>query len=304
MPYEAQLLYFHMILRADDDGVVEVYPLVRMLSVPPDNLRVLMAKGYIHQLNEDQVMIIVDWLEHNKIRADRKVDSIYKDLIPQDIKLLTAKPRSDVVGGARHTAIKKSTSGLPYSFSIKIRREFIGKKCPLCKKVMGDTIKNDTPSIQHNIPLSKGGKHELGNISVVCTHCNITKKDTETDELNANDVINIWEKMIGRTTDGISKVKLSKDKIISNDYFDIFWNEYPKKVGKYKTKQSFNKLKPNNNLLKVILESIKKFKQTKEWQSDNGQFIPYPATWLNQKRWEDEIEIIKKSKVYNCKVKK
>jgi hypothetical protein len=81
MPTESQLLYFHMILRADDDGVVESYPLVKMLGIPTDNFKVLIAKGFIRQLNEDQVIVITDWLEHNKIRADRKVNSIYLPLL-------------------------------------------------------------------------------------------------------------------------------------------------------------------------------------------------------------------------------
>lgn len=95
MPSESQLLYFHLILRADDDGVVESYPITKLLGLAPDNLRVLQARGFIRELNEDQVVVITDWLEHNVIRADRKVDSIYKHLLPPDIKTLEAKVRSD-----------------------------------------------------------------------------------------------------------------------------------------------------------------------------------------------------------------
>ena len=228
MPVEAQLLYFHMILRADDDGVVETYPLIKLLGTPNDNVKILIVKKFIKLLNEDQVMVIMDWTEHNKIRADRKVNSIYKNLLDKkNIKTLTPKPRSDVVGGARHTAIKKETSGLPYSFSYKIRKIFIGKKCPLCGKIMGDTNKNDTPSIQHNIPLSKGGKHELGNISIICTYCNITKKDIETDKLNAKEVANIWKKMNmdGQWTDN-GRHKLSKDKLSKDEKINILSKEY------------------------------------------------------------------------------
>ncbi len=81
MPMEAQLVYFHMVLRADDDGVVESYPITKLLGIGSDNFKVLVAKRFIIQLNEDQVVVITDWLEHNKIRADRKKDSIYKGLL-------------------------------------------------------------------------------------------------------------------------------------------------------------------------------------------------------------------------------
>lgn len=116
MPTESQLLYFHMVLRADDDGVVESYPLLKLLGSTPDAFRVLLARGFVRELNEDQVVIIADWKEHNTIRADRKVDSIYKSLILEkapDIKLLEPKPRSDVndntkrVGGQSTDGISK-----------------------------------------------------------------------------------------------------------------------------------------------------------------------------------------------------
>jgi 5-methylcytosine-specific restriction endonuclease McrA len=56
-------------------------------------------------------------------------------------------------------------------------------------------MRNRIPTIQHNIPISKGGKHELGNISVICKECNITIQDNATCNLNANEVENIWKKI-------------------------------------------------------------------------------------------------------------
>ncbi len=98
MPIDAQNLYFHLALRADDDGVVEAYPVMRLIGSSEDNLKVLNAKGFIKVLNEDLVTYITDWLEHNKIRSDRKIDSIYKGLLLQvipDIKLLEPTQRAD-----------------------------------------------------------------------------------------------------------------------------------------------------------------------------------------------------------------
>lgn len=40
-----------------------------------------------------------------------------------------------------------------------------------------------------------------------------------------------------------------------------------------------------------MLNAIETAKQSRQWNKDNGQYIPNPATWLNQKRWEDEIII-------------
>lgn len=99
MPISCQALYFHLALRADDDGVVEAYNVMRLLGCSEDDLRVLVAKQFIQVLNEDLVTYINDWTEHNSIRADRKIDSIYKDLlisVNPDIQLVKKKQRADV----------------------------------------------------------------------------------------------------------------------------------------------------------------------------------------------------------------
>lgn len=113
MPAEAQLLYFHMILRADDDGVVEAYPLMKLLGSAPDVFKVLVIKGFIRQLNEDQVIVITDWLEHNVIRADRKVNSIYLHLLKEqapDMQIIEPKPRSDVVDNSNRIGGQSTVS--------------------------------------------------------------------------------------------------------------------------------------------------------------------------------------------------
>lgn len=111
MPIESQLLYFHLNLHADDDGIAEAYPIMKLLGVSPDSFKVLLAKNYIQQLNEDQVVVISDWLEHNVIRADRKVDSIYKHLLPEYIETIEAKPRSDVKDNSKRLG-GQSTDGI------------------------------------------------------------------------------------------------------------------------------------------------------------------------------------------------
>jgi len=98
-----------------------------------------------------------------------------------------------------------------------------------------------------------------------------------------------------------------KDKDINNNKdkkqavnFDLFWSKYPKKINKATALKSFNSLKPNSQLLTKILESIDNFIETEEWKKDSGRFIPYPSTWLNNKRWEDEIIKLKKPKVFTA----
>lgn len=70
--------------------------------------------------------------------------------------------------------------------------------------------------------------------------------------------------------------------------FARFWSEYPRKVGKGKCELLWRKIKVSEVLLERILGALAAQKRSVQWQRKNGEFIPYPSTWLAQKRWEDE----------------
>ena len=72
--------------------------------------------------------------------------------------------------------------------------------------------------------------------------------------------------------------------------FAEFWKSYPKKVGKGAAEKSFKRIHPDEELLQAMILAVNKAKASQQWQKDNGQYIPNPATWLNQRRWEDEIK--------------
>ena len=81
MSHASQALYMHLVMNADDDGVVEAFSIMRLAAATEENLQELADRKFIRLLNEDLVAHILDWDENNKIRADRKRDSIYKDLL-------------------------------------------------------------------------------------------------------------------------------------------------------------------------------------------------------------------------------
>ena len=72
--------------------------------------------------------------------------------------------------------------------------------------------------------------------------------------------------------------------------FNEFWQHYPKKVDKKKAKEKFIKLKPKKELVELMIKQVERFKDTKEWKQENGEYIPNPSTWINKERWEDEFE--------------
>ena len=72
--------------------------------------------------------------------------------------------------------------------------------------------------------------------------------------------------------------------------FEKFWKSYPRKVGKGAAEKSFKKYKPDDALTERMIASVEAHKRSDQWRRDGGQYIPHPATWLNQRRWEDELE--------------
>lgn len=113
MPPSTQNLYFHLGLNADDDGVVEGYNVMMQTGATEDDLKLLVAKGFVTVLNDDLVTYINDWRENNRIRADRKVDSIYKNLLVKmipDIELQPSRIRADT---KKKPGVKRIDNGRP-----------------------------------------------------------------------------------------------------------------------------------------------------------------------------------------------
>lgn len=70
--------------------------------------------------------------------------------------------------------------------------------------------------------------------------------------------------------------------------FIRFWNAYPRKMAKQAASKAWSKIEATE--VDLLLERLEAFKQSHEWTKDDGNFIPYPATWLNGRRWEDELK--------------
>ena len=68
-----------------------------------------------------------------------------------------------------------------------------------------------------------------------------------------------------------------------------FWEAYPSRVGKRAALKSWRKLRPSAALRVKILTAVAAAKKSEKWTKDRGQYIPNPATWLNQGRWDDEV---------------
>ncbi len=73
--------------------------------------------------------------------------------------------------------------------------------------------------------------------------------------------------------------------------FEEFWKAYPKKRAKDDARKAFDKRKPTRALLDSMLNAIRGQALSPDWIKDGGQYIPYPATWLNDGRWQDVVGV-------------
>ena len=85
-----------------------------------------------------------------------------------------------------------------------------------------------------------------------------------------------------------ASVSVSSPKGDCKGEFDSFWKAYPRKIGKKNALKAWQRAgdKPG---IDEIIKSIGAQKRSQQWQKDGGDFIPHPATWLNQGRWADEL---------------
>jgi len=81
-------------------------------------------------------------------------------------------------------------------------------------------------------------------------------------------------------------IKQETDNTYATSSFDLFWQQYPRKIAKPNALKAWLKIKVDDDLLKKMLVAINQ----QGLSNKEMQFVPHPATWLNAKRWEDEIE--------------
>lgn len=143
MPASTQSLYFHMLLRADDDGfIASPKGILRIIGASDDDLKLLLAKQYLFRF-ESGVVVIKDWKIHNYIQSDR-----YKPSLQPERKLL------NITANKEYTMTNSDVSDMDTKC---IQNVSIGKV--RLDKVRLDKARLDKASIGKNNILSS--KHDF-----------------------------------------------------------------------------------------------------------------------------------------------
>ena len=89
----------------------------------------------------------------------------------------------------------------------------------------------------------------------------------------------------------------AKNKQLSTQDFELFWESYPNKTAKHVALIAWTKTKPP---VIDVMHALDWQKKQQQWLNENGKYIPHAATYLNQRRWEDvpQITVIKEEEYY------
>lgn len=156
-----------------------------------------------------------------------------------------------------------------------------------------ETGKKNSPTQYVLTDLTKYTFNLQGNIEVnttvndECT-CNLPVNNTVKTEVNTT--VNNESLQSNNYLNKNGKQKLSKEKNTKKEdpNFEKFWEEYPKKKSKGAARKAFENAIKKGITVDVLIDAVIRQRCGSQWTKDNGQYIPYPATWLNQERWEDE----------------
>ncbi len=170
-----------------------------------------------------------------------------------------------------------------YAQTVRQRSE-AGKKSADAKKQNQPTTTNinETQETQQ----SPTNSNEVQQSSTSTNEAQQTATNS-TDNVNVNDNVNVIYNPPLPPTGGSG----GETKSDCKEAFEKFWAAYPKKTAKQQAIKAWQKLNPDKVLINAILSSLEQQKRSVQWTKDGGQFIPYPATWLTGRRWEDKLEL-------------
>ena len=181
-----------------------------------------------------------------------------------------------------------------------------GFKCQICGKYL--TTMRDAKRfaklgrglyhIDHVVPVVQGGRATEENLRLTCPACNLSRnKRFSMDEIIEFDRSPQLAATCGDLPQPAVRIQSNPIRIQSEsesekrarerEMFARFWDAYPKKVGKGAAEKAFAKI--GADIYPLLIPALEKQKKSAQWQKDGGQYVPNPATWLNQERWLDEI---------------
>ncbi|HFH6644776.1 TPA: DnaD domain protein [Streptococcus agalactiae] len=212
MPLEAQALYFHLIQNADDDGIVEAFPIVRMIGANEDNLKLLQVKNFVKPLNEEMVYFIIDFFEQNQIKSNQYKKSIYQSLLSEEDKVNNLRILEEFKNGSKVEQVLNPNISQDNQIKSKI--------------IKSKTIKDN--QIKNNISEDKIASNQKNNFDTdnLKSMTNILGDDFKTNCDDETLITNFTEYYLGRVPDNYELNTLKKRlRNIDRQLFEVAYQQ-------------------------------------------------------------------------------
>jgi len=216
MPLSTQSLYFHLAMRADDEGFVNnPKKICRMIGSGQDELKLLVGKRFLLTF-ESGVVVIKHWLIHNMIRKDRAKETLYHDEKAQISLKENGVYTESIETLAIPTVAERQPIDNQLSAQVRLGKDRLGKvridkvkdKKPTQKQVFSDIILNYTQSpnlieaIESFVDMRKSIKAKLTEHALKLMLTKLDKMAT-----NEDDKIEILNQSTMNSWKGIFEVK-------------------------------------------------------------------------------------------------
>lgn len=121
---------------------------------------------------------------------------------------------------------------------------------------------------------------------------NVDDNDTENKNENENDAAAAEERLrrLRQEYEAVKERRRAQQRCVRTEQmFDEFWKEYPKKENMVRAKRAFMGLSPDEETFKKLMEAVKRSKSTEKWKTENGRFVPLAANYILDRRFEDRF---------------
>ena len=123
----------------------------------------------------------------------------------------------------------------------------------------------------------------------------VSEKDSDV-RYPTDTTVNVTDTVIVNSSNSTNVVKKRvRKKYEDTPEFEAFWNAYPKQKAKTEAREAFAKV---DVPLQTLLDALEVQKKSHDWTKEGGQYIPYPAKWLNKRRWEDATDTTQQTDRY------